>query len=1126
MTCPDENPHDDEFAVLLGNYDDALAHGDTPAPQDTSNDLALRMRLDEAQACLALLESAWPRNRTSAKQPVTPVLATSLPTHLARFELRRELGRGGSGVVFLAFDPLLQRLVALKVPRPEILVTEELRRRFQREAKIAARLDHPNLIAIHEVCETGPICCIVTAYCPGPTLAAWLREQRMPPAPTATARLVLQLAGAVAYMHGQGVLHRDIKPGNILLQTSDLKDEIANGKSEMSDLQCAIPKLADFSLAKFTDGATQHTRSGAVLGTPAYMAPEQADGRLSEIGPHTDVYALGVVLYEMLTGQPPFQGTSDIDTVRQVLTEEPRPPWRLRSEVPRDLATICLKCLEKKPRQRYEAASALAGDLRAFLDGKQVRARPVPPWSRAAKWCRRNRAAATLIAVVSLALPALACGVYLHSRQLREYEGEVLEERTRTAEAAVELHIQAYSTSVCQAAVSWANGHNQAAVDALADYFPSPGKEEVRGFEWHYLWSQVIREPRTLLAGHHEWAEIQYSVDGNWCASIGRDLTLKIWDAASGRLRTAMSLQLGQEHLANAVFSNDGARLLCLTVPPPDRDASREFTLWDVAAGKQLARRETRASAYQVLSISPDGRLVAYLNRTNDEDTIWLWNTNTGVDHAFHPNAPINAHCLSFSPDNKRLAIAYPTPGPDQPGPLAIEIWDVTTRQRQGVLQGPTGECNELLFSPDGHMLAAGTWRGVAPKVWLWDVDTGQLRYKLETLSGRLVHLAFSPDGNLLAVGEAAEEHSQVLPGVSLWDMATGTRLARHWQVGSDVGCISFSPNGRTLAIGCTDGQVRLCDLADPPELAVLAVSGEKEAWSVAFSPDGQTLAVGYDDEAGDNSETLKLWDVRTGKERANLRGHDAMVTGVSFAPDGYTLASAGYDKHLKFWDLRSQTLLASFAGHTERIKCLARSPDGRTLATGGRDNLVKLWDATTGREKCSLRGHSGLLHRVCFAPDSKTLVSTDNTGELRFWDTVTGQCSRLAMESGEIIALAYSPSGLTVATGNTSGVVKLWGADDQPRCLLGHAGEARAAAFSPDGRTLATGGEDRTVRLWQFATGRELLVFKDLPQKVNDLAFSPDGHSLAAALHDGSVRLWRAAGEFQSDPNDRTRNK
>jgi hypothetical protein len=285
------------------------------------------------------------------------------------------------GRICIARDPVLRREVALEVARPETFLDADLHGRFRREAVAAAGLVHPNLVPVYELGEVGPWVYIVSAYCPGPSLAAWLREQREPVAITTAARLVAALADAVAYMHGRGVLHRDIKPDNVLLQVAP---------SESCDLQSAVPRLTEFGLAKVTDGTRYQTQSGVVLGTPAYMSPEQAAGRVSDLGPATDVYALGVLLYELLTGRPPLRAEANVELLRQVLHDEPLPPGRLPRGLPRDLESVCLKCLEKKPERRYASAAALADDLRRFVNGQATLARPLTVWQRGWKGLLRR----------------------------------------------------------------------------------------------------------------------------------------------------------------------------------------------------------------------------------------------------------------------------------------------------------------------------------------------------------------------------------------------------------------------------------------------------------------------------------------------------------------------------------------------------------------------------------------------------------------------------------------------------------------------------------------------------------------------------------------------------------------
>jgi hypothetical protein len=377
---------------------------------------------------LELLEQFRDENPAEVVFADRPSAASATtPTSIGRFPILRQLGQGGYGVVFLAIDPQLKRHVALKVPRPEVLVTSSLRQRFLREAEAAASLNHANVVPVFEAGHVGPLCYIASAYCEGPDLEQWRQRQEEAVPFSLAAGWVQQLAEAVQHAHSRGVWHRDLKPGNVLLAPRQNADASNRPGDDWT------PQVADFGLARLADSAVEQTRSGAILGTPAYMAPEQASGRGGGAGPQVDIYGLGAILYFLLTGRPPFEGETPMAILQAVAVKDPPAPSKLREDLPADLEAICLKCLEKDPHRRYANATELTADLQRYLDAEPVRARRPASWERAARWCRRNPALSVLSLLLLLTLAAATVGM---AGLWRRAEGERYKADQRAAQLA------------------------------------------------------------------------------------------------------------------------------------------------------------------------------------------------------------------------------------------------------------------------------------------------------------------------------------------------------------------------------------------------------------------------------------------------------------------------------------------------------------------------------------------------------------------------------------------------------------------------------------------------------------------------------------------------------------------
>jgi eukaryotic-like serine/threonine-protein kinase len=1141
----------DRHEQLLEEFDEALAGGGTDwvdSLTEPIDDPALARRLARGKACLLLLERVWPRGG-SFPQETPEVPGECIPRQVGRFRIVRELGRGGFGVVYLAEDPKLGRRVALKVPRPDRLFAPHLRQRFLRESRAAAALDHPHITPVFETGEIGSACYLVSAYCAGGTLAEYLAQRDELLSPRSAARLVARLADAVQYAHTRGVLHRDLKPANVLVEFAC--DAGGGGPGDLP----FVPRLTDFGLARFLDSDADKddssrrkrsagepslaTGTGTILGTPGYMAPEQVEGDSAAIGPATDVYGLGAILYELLTGEAPFSRAGKPDLLRQVLTEEPAPPRRLRPETPRDLEAICLKCLEKDPGRRYPSVELIA-DLHRYLRGAPTLVRPLTVTQRAVRWLRRQPAAAALIGVVALAVFGAIAGLSIHSARLRAYAGalesslkreaEQSEEANRNRRIAEERELAArrqdYVRESSRAWRLWCDDQGLAMCELLNHQRPLPGQEDLRGFEWRYLWRlggnlTQMREHLGSVNG------VRFSRDGRLCASWNRgmdrnsgetranDRAIKVWDVPTRTLR--WSLQGGGPPLG-AKFAPDGRRLISV-------HGSGTIHTWDVNTGRRLDTQAVPAVSLPdsrgltlPLAFSPNGREFAYtvpapageeselegdLNAAGQSgrkaaDVIRLWDIPTGTSRMLpEPQEPMIV-AAEFSPDGRMLAVGSRASPAEEI--FAVQVFDAATGKELHHLTHRKLRVSDFSFSPDGKRLALGCWRETA----IWNMETGSVSH-FPGDSPAPFTVAFSPTSDMFASGSTHRSENGLESQIRILQGATGAVLAEPSALDFPLSCVDLSAKG-VLAYGGEHGLLRFWSVRQQDEFQRL-VGHTTETWCVAFSPESSLLASGSDDH------TVKIWDARTGREKVTAGGHTALVAAVAFSPDGRTLATASFDKSIKLWDPTTGTELATLAGHDGPVRCLAFAPDGNLLASVADDRSVRLWNVPARQRYRTLQGHENKTRAAVFHPRGRFLFTSDNAGLIKLWDTQDGSLVRSWEDASEVHSLAITPQGDILAAGSKEGLIRLYSIPVGQRLVVleGQPESARSLAFSTDGGTLASGGEDATVTLWHVATGEELFALRGVNAQVNGLAFSPDGRTLAAAAHDGAVTLWRA---------------
>lgn len=1016
--------------------------------------------------------------------------AGDLPIGLVgEYELLSEIDRGGMGIVYRARHRRLPRTVALKMIQADARIDTEQRSRFRFEYETLAQLNHPNVIQIFDVGDREGQPYFTMELADGGSLAKRINGKPQPPRDAA--ELVTKLAEAVETTHRRGILHRDLKPANVLLF---LPPNVASAPTTLNDW---IPKLTDFGLAKFDperSGSRQgssawgQTRSGVILGTPSYMAPEQAQGKVHAMTPATDVYALGAILYELLTGRPPFLGDSGVATLQQVLIADPVPPRRLQPTVPRDLETICLRCLQKDPARRYAAAQALAEDLGRFCRGEPIQARPVGMVEKGVKWVRRHPSESILVgAILGLLLLGMA-GVLVAWRraeadftELRSAwtKKEASDREAETQRQAREL--DRYYRSVDHAEREWRTGQLPGMRSFLDD---TP--DRYRGWEWRYLdqlWhANRWLEPPGERDGHvGRIAAISYSPDGRYLASASFDGTVKLWDASTYQvIRT---------------LTGTGGPILALAWHPKgdllatgDRD--KVAALWDVKTGDCISRLEGHGDMIVHLAFNRSGERLA----TGSVDrTARIYDVKSGQClHvlAGHDDA---ITFVAFNPDGTILATASKD--------TTVKLWNVATGEELRTLKGHTGYVTALCFLLDRPLLVSAS-RDRTLK--LWDVPSGR---ELETLRRHVADvmaLALDGTGQILASAAGDIGPSEVkLLNVTTWEEVMGPRGHPR-----SVTAMSFHPVTGQLALAGQDEQIRIWNQVEGSEarrLAKLGASGK----AVAFHPKGQELAV-----AGFFPH-VDTWDFRHAKPLQTHAGHSNWVSAIAYSPDGAWLASAGEDQTILLRRPEGTADPRKFTGHLGAINAIAFSPDSQLLASGCEDQSVRLWTVEDGSYR-ELQGHKEGVTAIAFHPRELLMATADADGMVVLWDLSKNQQRTLAPPTGQpVYALAFSPDGLCLATASgtaTKGEIKLWdvGTGEVLRTLSGHQGRVLSLAFEPkpSGR-LASGGVDRMVILWDWQSGYEALKLRGHGGEVAGVAFDPTGQILATIASDGEVRLW-----------------
>ena len=1055
------------------------------------------------------------------------------------YKILQKIAAGGMGEVYMAEqEKPVRRRVAIKVIKSGT-DSEQVIARFEAERQAIAMMNHPNIAKVLDVGATdggSPFFAMelvkgvpLTQYCDGNKLPV---KERL--------NLFIPVCRAIQHAHQKGVIHRDLKPSNVLVALYDGRP---------------VPKVIDFGLAKATEhqmrltDKTMFTEYGQIVGTLQYMSPEQAQMNQLDVDTRTDIYSLGVMLYELLTGSPPLdQDTMSQQALLQVLqlireVDPPRPstrlstasknatvvssarkiqPVRLQQILKGDLDWIVMKALEKDRRRRYETAAALADDVARHLADQPVLARPPSKSYRIKKFVRKNRGLVTSMLAIAFLLVAgivstsiglfraqVAEKVAIDQREIANEEKlQAKEAETKARDSKEEANrlkrvaeLELTKSNFNLAGARWEQGRAGEARQALNDI-----PESFRAIEWQ-LANHQFRANDVTCHGHAGSVNaVAISPDGKCILSGSSDSKIKIWDIVSGE--ELRSLDAHGKSVRAIDVSPNGLFFVSGSI-------DGTVSVWERSSGNELRKLLGHEGAINDVKFSPDGSRIATCGQ---DKTIRLWNTKSGDLEGVLEGHVKKIQTLGFSIDGSQLFSGSGDPHSiDDKG--LLRKWDLKKMKQVDIFNETPETILCLDVSPDGtRVVSVGGDpfdKGLKGQIKIWDSASGELVMMLDGHSNRVTSVAFSPDGSMVATGSWDRS-------IKLWDAKTGTLAAEFKGSATAINALAFSGSCRRLISGNGSG-------SDPGEIHVRDV--DARAPQITLRRNGHAFhSVAY---KSNDHELLSggacgvhLWDCETGELlREYFRnsmftdsgGVDQLAQCVAISPDETIVGAGLRDTTTRLWDSRTGNLIQTLEGHKLPVLGIFFSPDGKQIATcsGEYPNPARIimWHVESGEKLFSIDAHPSNINGIAFHPDGKCFASASEDRTIKIWNSETGDLVRtLKGHIGFVHCVDFNSDGSLLASGGGN-TVRLWNPETGVEIanLPGHTGYITSVRFSPDGKRLISGSYDRTARLWNLETYDEVFsLMHDL--LVYDAIFRGDQLQVATASGDGTVRLWNAS--------------